>query len=480
MSSGPRSNPRATVEHVDPVTQLPAPPGPESEPSGRYVSRVRGRTVQVWPEELVPEDVAVRIDPERVPEVRARAEQRPRAKIGRVAATFRSAADGARIFIGNNEDFFARAVESDPIDHVRDWMDGIEVGRGRRSRKLARTRRGRELLDLFRGARRGSGSAEAVIAWILGQSRSRRWDRVDWGLVRSFCESLAQTLEAGPLGPTWYPPASGQAPLDLLREEAPSLAAAQETEQAGESLRSAVEAYATSYARARSRMTEQGQRDARRRLRQLRSLVRAPSRIAGTLLYRPGESDLYPTITRETERLEALARPRSEEDLDLPWENPGRHLRRAPIGSLGDEQLAELGYLIEVEVAGRVLRWRPGACVLLWSPRYRALVAIQGCRPGPRRATPGTGRAAAARRRWTGRDPDRERTIRVPGIRGVWSSLGRCVRTDYQSAKWGRSVPYTHDHGPGVRVYRYGGARPPWIWVIRGGQLRITADGIEG
>jgi hypothetical protein len=169
-----------------------------------------------------------------------------------------------------------------------------------------------------------------------------------------------------------------------------------------------------------------------------------------------------------------------EEDLDLPWENPGRHLRRAPIGSLGDEQLAELGYLIEVEVAGRVLRWRPGACVLLWSPRYRALVAIQGCRPGPRRATPGTGRAAAARRRWTGRDPDRERTIRVPGIRGVWSSLGRCVRTDYQSAKWGRSVPYTHDHGPGVRVYRYGGARPPWIWVIRGGQLRITADGIEG
>ena len=58
--------------------------------------------------------------------------------------------------------------------------------------------------------------------------------------------------------------------------------------------------------------------------------------------------------------------------------------------------------------------------------------------------------------------------------------MGAATRIDYSSDKWGNRDEYTHGVTTGATLYRFGGPKPPWIWVLRGGGLTITTRGIIG
>ena len=158
---------------------------------------------------------------------------------------------------------------------------------------------------------------------------------------------------------------------------------------------------------------------------------------------------------------------------------PSRVIKRAPAGKLDGATLAELGDALEVEIDGYRITWPKGQATLAWSPDRKALVILQGGRRG-KPQPPASGRESRAFERWSDRDARREATIDIRP-RGSWRSIGSVRRIDYHSDKWGARREYTHKTGSGVRLYRYGAAtKPPWIWVIKGGRLTVTARGIVG
>lgn len=157
----------------------------------------------------------------------------------------------------------------------------------------------------------------------------------------------------------------------------------------------------------------------------------------------------------------------------------GRVLKRAPLPKLAERECAEFGSVLEIETRTHRFRWRRGSAKLLWFPELRAFVWLQGVAPGSRRPAGDVGhRAADAFERFMGRRVRYEKTIRVPKLRGSWRSLGVATRIDYYSDKWSERAEYTHPTG--ATLYRFGGRTPPWIWVLRGGTLRVTTRGIEG
>lgn len=150
------------------------------------------------------------------------------------------------------------------------------------------------------------------------------------------------------------------------------------------------------------------------------------------------------------------------------------------------EELAELGHALELVVDlpnGSRARydWESRRLPrLLWSPRAQALIIAAGSRK--RGVAPiDCARAAATRGRWTGTSPEGAYRLELPELPGRWLVVGDARRTDYRSDKWGRAVDYTHDHGPGVRVWQRGDIRGgAGLLALRGGRLRITPHGIEG
>lgn len=180
---------------------------------------------------------------------------------------------------------------------------------------------------------------------------------------------------------------------------------------------------------------------------------------------------------RSCASIRAVGAPLSRE---LAGVFPSRVIKRSPVGDLDDATLAELGDALEIEINGYQIMWPKGQATLAWSPAHRALVILQGGRRGKPQPVGVSSRPSRAFERWADRDAKREATIEIKP-RGAWRSLGTVKRIDYQSSKWGGSAEYTHKTGSGVRLYRFGAAtKPPWVWVIKGGRLTVTARGIVG
>lgn len=156
------------------------------------------------------------------------------------------------------------------------------------------------------------------------------------------------------------------------------------------------------------------------------------------------------------------------------WET----IKRAPL-SLRGVQLAELGHVLEVEAGPYLFKWKNER--LLWDPHHRALVILQGAKVGASKRANRKGAAANAYGKFMGRGVSSARVAKMPALKGTWRKAKPVRRVDYRSDKFGRgATEYTHKHGSGVALYRAGGSEPPWVWVIRGGNLRVTARGIEG
>lgn len=161
---------------------------------------------------------------------------------------------------------------------------------------------------------------------------------------------------------------------------------------------------------------------------------------------------------------------------------PTRPLRRSPVGCVEDLDAALLGCVLEVEADGYIIRWPKGSAPLAWSPSKKALVVLEQATKGPKHS--GDEVPAAVRRSYedfNDRNATFERTYDIPTRSQAWVSCGHVQRVDYYSTKWGAKREYTHKTGPRVRLYRYGAkTKAPWLWVITGGRMTVTARGIVG
>lgn len=101
-------------------------------------------------------------------------------------ATYPSGKAAAREFYGENAAFFDNV--RDPVDGVRDFLDGLNDRRGRR---VSETTAGRKIL----AERSGRKMIEGALALVFAQPRRKRWDAVDWHEVRRLEESLSPFYE---------------------------------------------------------------------------------------------------------------------------------------------------------------------------------------------------------------------------------------------------------------------------------------------
>jgi len=153
---------------------------------------------------------------------------------------------------------------------------------------------------------------------------------------------------------------------------------------------------------------------------------------------------------------------------------------KAPV-VLRDLVVASLGSVLEVETRdGEVFRWSRGACEMLWHPQTKTLLWFDAdAVPIEVDDEKKTARAISSFERFKQRDADRVRAERY-AVSGPWSSLGAAARVDYHSDKWSEKASYTHTLGRSVGFWRQGNSRGPWLFLLRGGSLRVTPRGLVG
>lgn len=145
--------------------------------------------------------------------------------------------------------------------------------------------------------------------------------------------------------------------------------------------------------------------------------------------------------------------------------------------------VSEHGRVVELQVEradGQVEShsWSSRNPLLLWSPEQRALVFVHGAtytRP-TRGDVPRDDGAAATWERFHGKRATGTRELVVPST--SLRELGRGVIVAYRGPKWGNRVA-EHKLGRAVRVW-CGQSGNQKVYVVAGGNLRMTSRGIEG
>jgi hypothetical protein len=151
---------------------------------------------------------------------------------------------------------------------------------------------------------------------------------------------------------------------------------------------------------------------------------------------------------------------------------------RAPLPTQG-LVLASLGSVLELEIGESVWRWPKGQCEMLWHQPSRSLVWFDCDEIPLEPAQVATKKAEAVYSRFKDREATRVRAAEYR-VKGPWHSFGRASRVDYHSDKWGQKAAYTHALGRNVTFYRQGTDAGPWLFVLRGGTLRVTRRGLVG
>lgn len=164
--------------------------------------------------------------------------------------------------------------------------------------------------------------------------------------------------------------------------------------------------------------------------------------------------------------------------------NPGTVLTRGPI-PLSDMRTTDLDKtkIIEARTRTHTYSWPKGR-PMLWDPTRKALVWFQGA--GEKRVGSNPTAGGATKRihdawSWRGREATKDVEFVVPSLSGDWHDLGRLEALAYRSPKdGGRPEDYEHAVTSTPKLYRFGGAQPPWVWVAKGGRLNVTSRGIVG
>jgi hypothetical protein len=481
---------RGRRQIVDPLTgaRLPAS-SPFAVDTGAVVV---GRGVVVPRNELEPSDDRLGIQPgaqARLKQEIDDAKRRPKVKHARaLPATFTTPAAALAEFEDQNPHIFGADGfdDVDIADAARDYMDRIEVRRGKGHIKLNKSPIGVKIL----AARSGSAVVRGLLRYLFSRAAGKRWRAVPWSDVEGFAGVVADAL--GVTKPS-LPIVAGQDPPDVALARARAELGPREAATFARSLRAdELRTLADRLERALEHADEclSGQQVAgvRQRLRAIRRWVRQPDEVPDWACVgseeTEGTSCALPGLLEDVKRIEAACRV----DYDPQWPARGPKAGRiqnpaAPtIAQLGGT-LSEHGRVVELRVEladGRIEShtWRSGEPLLLWSPKARALVFVHGARVprATRGNVPRDDGAAATWERFHGKQATGVRELEIPSAR--LAELGRGLIVAYRGPRWGGRVA-EHKLGRNVRVWS-GSVDARRVYVLTGGSLRMTARGIEG
>lgn len=397
-----RANPQAKLEHRDLLTGQRVRPGtPGSLATGAYVMRIRPgpgepfEVVEVDREDLDPAKDTFGVSKETYDKYRriagAQARQRDRElrrapsfepdaelRVPGSPATFRSASSAASEFVERNPSLWNLGW-ADVADQIEDWMDRTEIRiRGGKYRALDETRRGREILSLFRSGRNDQGLSE-LLAYLFGQAKGRRYENVPWSKIEGLVDVLAEAarreadrvgstdfLSAGIPTITWMPPATGfhAATPEYVEQLDERGRVYYRRYEASQHLYDLAERLKRLLHQGRKCLTADQRRVVRERIKTIKRWAKVPDEMpewACAVFREPGVICGLLGIEEEAARLSAacdtgydpdwprrsgadlvqpglgvipslsVSAPPSEADLDLPWEtaaNPRRRRRR--------------------------------------------------------------------------------------------------------------------------------------------------------
>lgn len=308
---------RARREIVDPVTHARvSSDAPAAVDTGRVVV---GHHTVVPEEDLEPADDRFGIAPQSQAELReqmrqdaARHKAPKTTKAGRVfSTTMTSAAAGVSAFEQENPHFFEAPGfdDVDIHDRARDFLDGIEVCRGKRCTRMNRTAKGRAVLDKSSGG----GIVRGVLQLLFERARGR-WRDVPWEQVQQFMGEVADALPEGPSAATLrLPIAAGRDKPDVMlarvREELGSGAASAVVRKMNaDEVRELAERMENALARVGEEcLAPAEERVIKERLRTLRRWARDPSRIPEMACQTSDDGELctFPAIEEDIARLES-------------------------------------------------------------------------------------------------------------------------------------------------------------------------------
>ena len=183
---------------------------------------------------------------------------------------------------------------------------------------------------------------------------------------------------------------------------------------------------------------------------------------------------------------EAMVEHATGPQVELFAENPGARVRRLqnPTRMPDPGPCALLGDTLE-------WKWKNGRSehlwddkgkkwLFLWSPRYKAIVAIRnpkGMKKLPKVSRSGGG--AKMFERFAARKANATHEIEIPAV--ALKKLGRAEHIVYRSDKWssnGKPTDYIHDFKSGVNIFCGPTLKDPQVFLCFGGKLTCTERGL--
>lgn len=164
-----------------------------------------------------------------------------------------------------------------------------------------------------------------------------------------------------------------------------------------------------------------------------------------------------------------------------PEKNPGKPVRlRNPRTMPDPGAMSWLGTTLEWKWDGG--QWENGKedWLFLWSPKYKAVVAVKCPKKMDKQGKVSrSGGAAKMFERFMSRDPEATFEAEIPACKLV--KLGKAVHIVYRSDKWKRkrkTEDYIHDFGKGVQLYCGPDKKNPEVFLCFGGKLTVTERGL--
>lgn len=125
--------------------------------------------------------------------------------------------------------------------------------------------------------------------------------------------------------------------------------------------------------------------------------------------------------------------------------------------------------------------WNPkGKWLFMWSPKYKAVIAIKKPKRTKRKSQVSReGGAAKISERFHARPAENTWEMEIPKV--PLTHIGPAAHIVYRSDKWSETretTDYIHDFKPGVKLYAGPSASKPEVFLIFGGKLTVTERGL--